>query len=93
MTVTSGIGNFEIFFSVKSGKERRYPAEMAYHRVEIGGKLRALYKNISRSSDVNCCRFALINLIFVCCSVGLLRSVMYIPVIGQHCALRMGLSL
>ena len=82
-----------MFFLVKLGKERRYPAEMACCRVEIGRKPRAPCKNVSRSSDVNCCRFALINLIFVCYSVGLLRSVTYIPVIGQRCALRMGLSL
>ena len=82
-----------MFFSVKSGKERRYPAEMAHRRVEIGGKPRAPCKNVSHSNDVNCSRFALINLIFVYCNIGLLRSVMYIPVIGQRCALRMGLSL
>ena len=76
---------------MRSGNESRYPAVIALRNVDIGGNPSDPCMKTILSIEVNCCRLALMSWMF--CSVGLSKSVTYIPVVLHRLATRTGLSL
>ena len=64
----------------------KYPAAIALVRVDRLGEPNAPWRNLSRSREINCCRFALDS------NSGSDNLATYIPVVGQRFALSTGLK-
>ena len=82
------VSNFEMFFSIRSGNDRRYPANIALCSDNISRKSRAPRRKFILSIEVNYWRFAFKS--YFVSSIRFSKFITYISVIGYLLALRIG---